>query len=78
MKKPLNSTVKILRKGKFLYGCLKPMAVDHNTKRCQQRLTCRIFLACHPTIFNGYVPQVKTNNSKSITNPECSSRNVAR
>ena len=36
MEKPLNERIKILRKGKLCYGCLKPMAKDHNAKNCQQ------------------------------------------
>ena len=35
-KKSLNERIKILRKGKLCYGCLKPMAKDHNAKNCQQ------------------------------------------
>ena len=57
----LNERIKILRKGKLCYGCLKPMAKDHNAKNCQQQLTCRICVACHPTIVHGYVPKVKTD-----------------
>ena len=36
MEKPLNERINILRKGKFCYGCLKPMAKDHNAKNCQK------------------------------------------
>ena len=69
MEKDLNERIKILS--------LKPMAKDHNPKNCQQRLTCRICTAFHPTIPHGYVPKVKTNSSQSTVKPECSSRNVA-
>ena len=31
-----NERIKILRKGKLCYGCLKPMAKDHNAKNWQQ------------------------------------------
>ena len=74
MEKPLNERIKILRKGKLCYGCLKPMAKDHNAKNCQQRLTCRICAACHPKILYGYVPKIKTDSSQSTENSECSSR----
>ena len=77
MEKDLNERIKILRKRKPFYGCLKPMAKDHNPKNCQRRLTCRICTAFHPTIPHGYVPKVKTNSSQSTVKPECSSRNVA-
>ena len=40
------------------------MAKDHNAKNCQQRLTCRICAACHPTILHGYVPKVKGQQSE--------------
>ena len=40
IEKPLNERIKILRKGKLCYGCLKLMAKDHSAKNCQQRLTC--------------------------------------
>ena len=73
-KKSLNERIKILRKGKLCYGCLKPMAKDHNAKNCQQRLTCRICAACHPKILYGYVPKIKTDSSQSTENSECSSR----
>ena len=53
MDKPLNGRFKILRKGKLCYGCLEPMAKDLNAKNCQQRLTCRICAAYHPTILYG-------------------------
>ena len=56
--KPLNEWIKILRKGKRCYECLKPITKDNNTKNCQQRLTCRIRAFCHPTILCGYVPKV--------------------
>ena len=36
MEKPLNKRIKILTKGKLYYGCLKPIAKDHNAKNCQQ------------------------------------------
>ena len=49
MEKPLNERIKILKKGELCYGCLKTMAKDHNAKNCQQRLTCKIYTACHPT-----------------------------
>ena len=49
MEKPLNEKIKILRKRKLCYRCLKPMAKDCNAKNCQQRRTCRICAACHPT-----------------------------
>ena len=39
MEKPLNKGIKILRKVKLCYGCLKPMAKDHNAKNSQKRLT---------------------------------------
>ena len=77
MENPLNETIKILRQEKLCYGCLKPMAKDHNAKNCQQRPACRICAACHPTILHGCVPKVKTDNSQSIANPECSSGNAA-
>ena len=77
MEKPLNERIKILRKGKLRYGFLKPMAKDHNAKNCQQRLTCRICAACHPTILHGYVPKVSTDSSQSTANSQCSSRNKA-
>ena len=76
MEKPLNERIRILRKGKLCCGCLKPMAKDHNANNCQQRLTCRICAACHPTILHGYVPKVKTDSSQSTENSECSSRNT--
>ena len=76
MEKPLNERINILRKGKFCYGCLKPMAKDHNAKNCQKWLTCRICTASHPTILHGYVPKVKTDSSQSTANSECSSRNT--
>ena len=53
------------------------MAKDHNTKNYQQRLTCRICTAYYPTILHGYVPKVRTDNSQSTANLECSSRNAA-
>ena len=59
------------------YGCLKPMAKEHNAKNCQQRLTCRTCGACHPAILHDYFPKVKTGDSQSTANPECSSRNAA-
>ena len=34
MEKPLNERIKIFRKGKLCYGCLKHMAKDHNAKNC--------------------------------------------
>ena len=34
MEKPLNERIKILRKGTLCYGCLEPMAKDHNAKNC--------------------------------------------
>ena len=77
MEKPLDERIKILRKGKLYYGCLKPMAKDHNAKNWQQRLTCRICAACHPTILHGYVPKIKTDSSQSTENSEFSSRNTA-
>ena len=46
-------------------------------KNRQQRLTCRICTTCHPTMLNGYIPKVKTDNSQSTANSECSSRNAA-
>ena len=51
MDKPLNERIKILRKGKLCYGCLEPMTKDRNAKNYQQRLTCRICAAYHPTMF---------------------------
>ena len=36
MEKVLNEKIKILRKGKLCYGCLKHMAKDYNAKNCQQ------------------------------------------
>ena len=51
------------------------MAKDQNIKNCQQRLTYRS--ACHQTVLHGYVLKVKIDNSQSIKNPECSSRNAA-
>ena len=54
------------------------MAKDHNAKNRQQRLTCRICTAFHPTMLNGYIPKVKADNSQSTANSECSSRNAAR
>ena len=77
METPLHERIKVLRKGKLCYGCLKSMAKDHNAKNCQQWLTCRICAACHPTILHGYVPKVKTDSSQSTANSECSSRNAA-
>ena len=77
METPLHERIKVLRKGKLCYGCLKSMAKDHDAKNCQQRLTCRICAACHPTILHGYVPKVKTDSSQSTANSECSSRNTA-
>ena len=68
MEKPLNRRIKILRKGKLCYGCLKPMAKDLYAKNCQQWLTCRIWAACHPTILHGYVPKAKTDSSQSTEN----------
>ena len=65
MEKPLNERIKILRKEKLCYGCPKPMAKDHNAKNCQQRLTCRICAACHPTILHGYVPEVKKTAARA-------------
>ena len=53
------------------------MAKDHNGKNCQQRLTCRIYAACDPTILHGYVPKVKPDKSQGTENSECSSRNTA-
>ena len=53
------------------------MAQDHSAKNCQQRLTCKICAACHPTILHGYVPKVKTDGSQSTANFECSSRNTS-
>ena len=38
IEKPLNERIKILRKGNLCYGCIKPMAKDHNAKNCQQQL----------------------------------------
>ena len=35
MEKLLNERIKILREGKLCYGCLKPMAKDHNPRNCQ-------------------------------------------
>ena len=78
MEKPLNKRIKILRKGKLCYRCPKPMAKDHNTKNCQQGLTCRICAACHLTIHHSYVPKVTTDSSQSIANSECSSGNTAK
>ena len=60
-----NERIKILRKGKLCYGCLKPMAKDHNAKNWQQWLSGRICTACHPTMLHGYIPKVKTDNSQS-------------
>ena len=77
MEEPLNARIKILRKGKLCYECLKPIAKDHNAKNCQQQLTHRICAACHPTILHGYFPKVKTDSSQSTANTECSSRNTA-
>ena len=77
MGKPLNERIKILRKRKLCYGCLKPMTKDHNAKNCLQRLTCRICVACHPIILHGYVPKVKTDSNQKTANPECFSRNAA-
>ena len=77
MEKLLNERIKILRKGKLCYGCLKPMAKDHNAKNCHQQLTCRTCAACHPTKLHGYVPKVKTDSSQSTANYACSSRNAA-
>ena len=68
-----NERIKILSKGKLCYGCLKPVAKDHNAKNYQQRLTCRICATFHPTVLHGHVPKVKTDNNQSIANPECSS-----
>ena len=65
MEKSLNERIKILRKRKLCYGCLKPVAKDHNAKNCQQRLTCRTCTACHSTMLHMYVPKTKTDNSKS-------------
>ena len=76
-KHPLDNWESIMEKRKLCYGCLKPMAKDHIAKNCQQQLTCRIYTACHPTILHGYVPKIKTDNSQSIANSECSSRNAA-
>ena len=36
MESLLNERIKILRKGKLYYGCLEPMAKDHNAKNFQQ------------------------------------------
>ena len=33
MEKALNERIKVLRKGKLCYGCLKPVAKDHNAKK---------------------------------------------
>ena len=46
------------------------MAKDHNAKNCQQRVTCRICVASHPTILHGFVPKVNKNNNQSIANPD--------
>ena len=35
IEKPSNERIKIVRKGKLCYGCLKHMAKDHNSKKCQ-------------------------------------------
>ena len=83
MEKPLNERIKILKKGKLCYRCLKPKAKDHNAKNCQQRLSYRICAACYATILHGYVPKVKTDNSQTKANPErlskttCGEENVA-
>ena len=77
MEKPLNECIKILRKGKLCYGCLKHMANDRNERNCQQRLTCRICTACNPTILHGYVQKIKTDDSQISEKSECSSRNAA-
>ena len=77
MEKSLIEGIKILRRGKLCYGCLKPMAKDHNAKNCQQRLTCRICAPSHSTILHSYIPKVKTNSSQSTANSEFSLRNTA-
>ena len=74
--KPLNERIKIFKKWKLCYGCLKPVAEDRSIKNCQQRLTSRICAACCPTVLYGYVSKIKTDNSQSITS-ECSSGNAA-
>ena len=68
MEKPLNERIKILRKRKLCFGCLKPMTKDCNAKNCQQRLSCRICAACHRTILHSYVLKVKTDSSQSRAN----------
>ena len=64
MEKPLDKRTKILRNGKFCYRCLKPMAKDHNAILVIQQ-------------YSMVVPKVKTDNSESTTNSECSSKNAA-
>ena len=49
------------------------MAKDQNAKNSLQRLT---YVASHAKLLHSWVPKVKTDNRRNITNPECLSNNA--
>jgi len=52
--KPVDERSQIIRENRLCYGCLQPMTIDHNSRSCKQRRTCKTCDKRHPTSLHGY------------------------
>ena len=62
IKKIFEERSKLIGTKKLCYGCLQPMAKEHNAKNCKQRLAWN----SHPTVLHGCTKKVRIDTSTSV------------